>query len=183
METLFIAVVILALILLIVGWSSAINNTTCLWSVFHGFMGFMLIIEIIVCLIASNFNGFMKDLESEWSQSEDAEKSEIQADLVCCGLNNLTDRCVLPCPDGASQGCLNVLQDMILTVRNAASVALFVCFTFGLFIDFVGCAICFHPDTINFEDHEKELALNDGRVLDIDAFDNPFASENQTVDL
>jgi hypothetical protein len=182
METLFIAVVILALILLIVGWSSAINNTTCLWSVFHIFMGFLLIIEIIVCLIASNFSGFMRQIETEWVKSEDAEKHEIQSDLFCCGLNNITDRSVLPCPEGTTRGCLDVLQNVILTVRNSASIALFVCFTFGLFIDFVGCAICFHPDTINFEDHEKELALNDGRVLDVDAFENPFASENQVID-
>ena len=183
METLFIAVIFLALILLIVGWSSAANNNFCLWTVFHAFMVVSLLLEIVVCLFTSNFQGLSKSLVSEWKLAEDSEKKEIQYDLRCCGLNNITDQFVNPCPEGATQGCLKSLEDVLYTVRNAASVAMFVCFTLGLFIDFMGCAICFHPDTINFEEHEKELAMNDGKILDTDAFNNPFATEAQAIDL
>ena len=183
METLFIAAVFLAIIILILGWSSATNNNFCLWLIFHAFMVLLLLLEIVVCLFTSNFQGFSQSLASEWRLSEDAEKQEIQNDLSCCGLSNITDQQVMPCPEGATRGCLNALEDVLYTVRNAASVAMFVCFTLGLFIDFAGCAICFHPDTINFEEHEKELAMNDGRVLDADAFNNPFAADPQIIDL
>ena len=182
-ETIFIAVVFLAIIILIVGWSSATNNNFCLWLIFHVFMVVLLLLEVVVCLFTSNFQGFSQSLESEWGIIDEAQKNEIQIDLNCCGLHNITDQSVEPCPRNAENGCLNALDNVLYTVRNAASVAMFVCFTLGLFIDFAGCAICFHPDTINFEEHEKEQAMNDGRALDADAFNNPFASEPQIIDL
>lgn len=182
LETLFIAIIFLAVILLVVGWSSARNNNTCIWLLFHAFNSVMLIVEIIVCLMSSNLQGFTKNFSVEWLKADEAVKKEIQVDLRCCGLTNITDHEVLPCPHGAEEGCIVQITKLMTTIKNAASIAMFVCFTFGLFIDFLGCAICFHPDVINFEEHEKELARSEG-VFDIDSFENPFVSEIQAINI
>lgn len=182
LETLFIAIIFLAIILLVVGWSSARHNNTCTWSVFHAFNSIMLIVEIIVCLMSSNLAGFTKSFSAEWKKADTITKYEIQLDLRCCGLENITSEQISPCPQGATEGCLEQIIVMMTTIRNAASIAMFVCFTFGLFIDFLGCAICFHPDVINFEDHEKELAKSEG-AFDIDSFENPFIAEIQAINI
>ena len=51
--TLMMSVVMLALIVIVVGWASAASNATFAWVFFHMFMVALLLIEVIVCFFAA----------------------------------------------------------------------------------------------------------------------------------
>ena len=157
--TLMMGVIFLSLIIVILAWSSAINNMSCLWAVFHCFMLVLLLIEMVICMLTSNIAQFVSAAKNAWDVSENDEKLELELDLGCCGFQNISDDPGTPCPSDATVGCAVKIEDLMTLLRNTASVALFVCFVFGMFIDFAGCAICFHPDTISFLEHEREEAL------------------------
>ena len=154
--TLLMGIIFLSLILVIVAWSSALNNNYCLWAVFHSFMILLLLTEMTICMLTSNVASILSQAQHAWYTADRTERIDLQLDLTCCGFNNLTDYSEVPCPDGADQPCAQKIQDHMENLRNTASVALFVCFVFGMFIDFAGCGICFHPDTITFAEHEIE---------------------------
>ncbi|EAY17027.1 hypothetical protein TVAG_297060 [Trichomonas vaginalis G3] len=156
--TLMIGIIFLSIIILIVGWSSALNNTACLWMLFHVFMYCLLLIEMLVSMLTSNVSSFVAAADKEWEKSEPSERFRIGLDLSCCGFWNSTDRNATVCQTGV-KACSAVIRTIMTNLRNTASVALFVCFVFGMFIDFAGCGICFHPDTITFAEHEQEEAL------------------------
>lgn len=156
--TLMIGIIFLSLIIVILAWSSALNNTSCLWAVFHCFMYALLLIEMAVSMLTSNVKQFVTTADQSWQKSEPQERLNIELDLSCCGFWNISDRNSTPCPD-TTRGCSTVIETIMTNLRNTASVALFVCFVFGMFIDFAGCGICFHPDTISFQEHEQEEAL------------------------
>jgi len=164
MVTLFIAVIFLSLILLVVGWSSASSNLSCVWAIFHAFMIILLIIEISVSFLSSSIVSFLANLSEMWSKSEQWILVEIQNSHHCCGYYNLSDRVANPCSSTIS--CFEPIQDIVYRIRNYASVAMFVSFTFGLFIDFAGCAICFHPETISLIEHERETEYEEQRFTD-----------------
>ena len=154
--TLMMAIILLSLIILIFAWSSALNNLCFLWFLFHCFMFFLLVIEMAICMVTSNVNTFVNAAQKTWYTSLETEKVDLESDLNCCGFHNLTDQPGDPCPIGASVGCAIKIENLMTTIRNTASIALFVCFVFGMFIDFAGCGICFHPDTITYQEHQRE---------------------------
>ena len=174
--TLLMSVVMLALIVIVVGWASAVSNATFAWVFFHLFMVALLLIEVVICFFTSEFSIFMRSAADVWNTSDDEEKRDLQTDLHCCGLANITDRPVGECPNGATSGCLEKLEDILTTLKNTASVAMFVCFVLGLFIDFAGCSICFHPDVVTLADHEREMADIAAHQMELDGFSNPFES-------
>ncbi|OHT02208.1 Tetraspanin family protein [Tritrichomonas foetus] len=153
--SLIIAVVILGILILVIGWSSAISNNWLLWVLFHIFMFILLIVEMLVSWYSSDVQNFLGAANHAWSTALEEDISEIEEDLQCCGYINATDRPV-DCSPGWENGCITKLTDLMLGIRNTASVALFVDFVFTLFIDFMGCAICFHPEFITFEDLTTE---------------------------
>lgn len=172
--TLLIAIIFLSLIIIVVGWASAISNATFAWIFFHIFMFALLLVEIVVSLFTSNLKGFLISANNHWDLIDDDERIEFQDDLGCCGFLNITDRSAGDC-GSSNVGCLFKLQDILITIRNTSSVAMFVCFVFGLFIDFAGCAICFHPDVVTLADQEKELAELAAQQIEMEAYANPFA--------
>lgn len=159
--TLLIALIILSLILVIVGISSAISNVFLSWIIFHIFMFILLVAEIIISLFTSN----LTKASLYWDKLEESEKKEIGSDLGC--VYNSTD----------SNNCINKLSGILTTLRNTSSIAMFICFVLGLFIDFAGCAICYHPDVITLEEHEREMMeININTSNEIGSFSNPFAN-------
>ena len=156
LTTLLMTVILLSIIILIFAWSSALNNLCLLWFLFHCFMFILLVIEMAICMVTSNVDSFVNAAQKTWYSSEDSEKTDLEFDLMCCGFLNTSDQPGQPCPEGVDVGCAYKLEKLMTTIRNMASVALFVCFVFGMFIDFAGCGICFHPDFISFQDHQKE---------------------------
>ena len=60
------------------------------------------------------------------------------------------------------------------TLRNTSSIAMFVCFAMGVFIQFAGCAICLHPDVITLADHEREMADMAVKEMELEGLENPF---------
>lgn len=173
--TLFIAVIILSIILIVVGWGSAVSNTTFAWYFFHFFMFALLIIEIMVSLYTSNLSSFMKTATHIWSKNEEDERLELQDGLKCCGLTNFTKPSnANNCPIAATESCLDRLRSILVTLRNTSIVAMFVCIVVGIFIDFVGCALCFHPDTFTLA--EQELEELSTPPIDFQNHENPFAT-------
>jgi hypothetical protein len=170
--TLFIAVIFLSSIIAIVGWASAVSNALFSWIFFHLFMVSLLAIELVVSHFATELSAFLISASHVWEKSDDGERSELQIDLGCCGLANVTDRPAGNCPPGIETGCLQKLEDLLANLKNVASVAMFFCFVFGLFIDFAGCAICFHPETLTLADHEREQVDLMTSEVDLDAFSN-----------
>ena len=176
--TLFIAVIILSLILIVVGWSSAISNTSLAWTVFHCFMFILLIIELAVCLFTSNADGFIVSAGKNWVQSDFETRMEMQSDLNCCGFQNSTDNPAGDCASKTDKGCKESMSELFISLRNVASVAMFVCFVFGLFIDFAGFALCYHPETFTLEDQAREEKTIEGAMLlrkSTNEFINPFS--------
>ena len=158
--TLLIGIIFLSLILVIVAWSSALNNNYCLWAVFHCFMIFLLLTEMAICILTSNVESILQQAQNAFYKADVSERINLQLDLNCCGFLNTSDHEELPCPDGTDVCCAARIQNHMENLRNTASVALFVCFVFGMFIDFAGCGICFHPDTITYD----ENMMDDGVV-------------------
>ena len=154
--TILIAVVILSLIVLILGVASATGNATFAWVWFHLFMIVLLGFEIVVSWFCSDANAIAQQAKLAWETSCDDDREEIQMDLTCCGFSNPNDKPVSPCPQGAYVGCEERLYSVILNIRDIASIALFVDFVFALFIDFAGCAICFHPEVVTLKDQIEE---------------------------
>ncbi|OHT02455.1 Tetraspanin family protein [Tritrichomonas foetus] len=174
--TLLIAVIFLSIIIIIVGYGSSASNTTFAWVFFHVFMTALLVIEVMVSLYTSDVASYL-DIASEiWARSENDERLMLQEELCCCGLKNFTrpDN-QNQCPKNAQSACLENLREFLETIRNVASVSMFVCFTIGLFIDFVGCAICHHPDIRTLADEEQEMDELEAKQREIQEFGNPFA--------
>ncbi|OHT03631.1 Tetraspanin family protein [Tritrichomonas foetus] len=162
MITLMIAVIILSLIVFIVGWASASSNTTFAWVWFHCFMFALLFIEMIISWFSSDVNNIMNLAQKAWDTSYIEDRIELQEDLNCCGFANTTDMPGEKCPPGDDVvGCKVKLGNLMSQIRDTASVALFVDFVFAMFIDFAGCAICFHPDVVTVEDQNEENMLMD----------------------
>lgn len=159
--TLLIALIFLSLILVVVGISSAISNTSFAWVIFHIFMFVLLVSEVTISLFTSN----LTKASNLWSKLKDSEKKEIGSDLGCIydGTND--------------ENCINKLSGILTTLRNTSSIAMFICFVLGLFIDFAGCAICFHPDVITLEEHEREMMeISISAANESGSFSNPFAN-------
>lgn len=146
--SLVIAVVILGILILVVGWSSAKTDTWMLWLLFHFFMILLLLIEMILSWYSSDVQGFLSAARKTWDTGLDEAISEIEADLQCCGFANSTDSPV-DCRESWENGCQRKLQSIMIGIRNTASVSLFVDFVFAMFLDFMGCAICFHPTVVH----------------------------------
>lgn len=175
--TLFIAIIILSIILIVVGWGSAVSNTTFAWYFFHFFMFALLCVEIMVSYYTSNLSSFMKTATLIWSKTDEDERHELQSELKCCGLTNFTKPTEKNlCPADAKDACLDRLRSILVTLRNTSIVAMFVCIIVGIFIDFVGCALCFHPDIITLADQERELDELAAHQMDLQGHDNPFAA-------
>lgn len=155
--TLIIAVIILSILILVTGIASAVSNTVLAWMLFHAFMGVLLVVEILTSWFSSDVGGFLVLAESTWRQAIETDISELQDDLMCCGFENITDHpATVMCQNDYTQCCRDKLHGIMLTIRNTASVAMFVDFVFAMFIDFAGCAICFHPDTVTLDEQMKE---------------------------
>lgn len=155
--TLIIAVVILNILILVTGIGSALSNTPITWILFHAFMGILLVVELLTSWFSSDVEAFLHLAKNTWRQAVDTDISELQDDLMCCGFENITDRpMAVICQDEYTQCCKDKLHWIMLTIRNTASVALFVDFVFAMFIDFAGCAICFHPDVVTLDQQMKE---------------------------
>lgn len=159
-KTMMIAVIILGLLLLVLGWTSATSNTWFAWLLFHAFMIVLLLLEMIICYMSSNTAGFIKIAQNTWySPTDIADLSEIQNDLKCCGFVDADDHPAPHCPVEATEGCKTKLSNVMNAIRNTASVALFIDIVFAMFIDFTGCAICFHPELIKYNEHDEEERL------------------------
>lgn len=167
--TMLISVILMALILLVVGCASASSNIGFAWGAFHVFMFIFLVIELIISWFSSNVDGFVAAAGKTWSVADDDERAEMEGDLLCCGFINSTDRPALPCPTKDSPGCRDPLVRLLGAIRDTASVALFVDFVLAMFIDFVGCSICFHPNVVTFDDQIREEQQL------IEPQDDPFA--------
>ncbi|OHT13734.1 Tetraspanin family protein [Tritrichomonas foetus] len=174
--TMFIAVIFLTLIIIVVGWAAARSNTTFAWFFFHLFMVALLVIEIAVSLFTSDLSGFLKAAENIWNNDLE-DRRDLQMNLLCCGFLNYTH----PdennqCPPSASSNCEEKLTSILLTLRNTATVSMFICFVIGLFFDFAGCAICFNPDIITVADHEREMSELAAQQMEMETFTNPFST-------
>lgn len=156
--TLFIAVIILSLIVLIVGWSSASSNMTFAWFFFHLFMFSLLLIELIISWFSSDVKNFMKLARSSWETSTGDERWRKQDQLKCCGFFNSTDMNEGEC-EPEIPPCNEVFLLKLTALRDVASIALFVDFVFAMFLDFAGCAICFHPDVVTFNEQLEENSI------------------------
>lgn len=164
LTTLCFAVIILGFILLVVGWASSHANTGLSWIVFQVSMVLLLIIEIAVCFGIADSSGIMSSIATKWESSDVQTLLDLQQDLGCCGLYNVTYLAVDPCPLGADQGCYQKLDYLISEIRLLTTSLMFLCFLFGFFVDLFGCAICFHPDKISVEERgleETELTLEE----------------------
>lgn len=179
-ETMVIAVIILSLILVIVGTASASTNTPFAWFFFHIFLIALLAIELSVSSFTSDLSGFMKSAKELWDSEENEETLiALQFDLECCGFNNLTQAIDQgTCPFGALAPCETKLRDILISLKNTTCVAMFACFVIGLFIDFAGCVICFHPDIITLAAHECEMTEIAAQQMDMEKFENPFAKSD-----
>ena len=155
--TLLIAIIILSIIILVSGISSATSNISFAWLFFHVFMFLLLLIELIVSWFSSDVNQFLDLAQEKWYSGDD-EIQEIQNDLKCCGFLNCSDHPNDPCPINTTLGCQERLQNLMIGIRNTASIALFIDFVFALFLDFVGWAICYHPDFVTLEEYESEVS-------------------------
>lgn len=174
--TLLMSVVILSFIVIIVGWASAVSNATFAWFFFHLFMIALLLIEVIICFFASELSMFVPSASDLWASSDEQDKQDLQRELYCCGLANKTDMAADGCGD-ATEGCLGKLEEIMTMLRNTTTVAMFVCFALGLFIDFAGCALCLHPDVVTLADHEREMADIAAHQVELEGLSNPFGSE------
>ena len=96
--TILIALIILNIIILVVGISSAITNASFTWMFFHIFMISMLSIQLIMSYFTSNSNKVTGFAESAWINAYEDERSELQTDLLCCGFIDSTHYPYLPCP-------------------------------------------------------------------------------------
>lgn len=173
--TLLMSVVMLSLIVIVVGWASAVSNATFAWIFFHLFMFSLLLIEVIICFFASELSTFVPSAADLWKSSEERDLVELQSELHCCGLANITDSPAGGgCPDGATEGCIQKLEQTLIMLRNTTAVAMFVCFVLGLFIDFAGCAICLHPDVVTLAEHEREMADIAATQVEMEGPSNPF---------
>ncbi|OHT03547.1 Tetraspanin family protein [Tritrichomonas foetus] len=172
--TLMIAVIILSMILFIVGISSAVSNTTFAWVWFHFFMIILLFIEMVISWFTSDIGNLITLSQKTWIHSFDEERSEIQSDLLCCGFANSSDYPAKPCMEDHLIGCQVKLLSLSTTIRDVASIALFVDFIFALFYDFMGCAICFHPEVITFDQIDDDITS--------DSYEKPLFSPTILVD-
>ena len=75
------------------------------------------------------------------------------------------------CPVNADVPCKIKLNDLLSNIRNYVSILLFIDFIFAMFIDFMGCAICFHP----------EISTPGDKILDETPIDLTFGREFETT--
>lgn len=167
--SMIISVIILCFIIVVVGWTAAINNTGLGWIVYHCCMGVLIIIEVILSISTANFDGYIKTFGETWDTADDSTKSELQSGLLCCGYLNVSDRPALPCLNKVSVSCLSKFKELFLKIRWVTSTSMFVCFIICLFIDMAAYAMCIHPDIISLEEQQREDEIN---VDIIDAEEN-----------
>ena len=175
--TMFNAVIILSLILVVVGWASARSNTTFAWFFFHLFMVVLLVVEIIMSWFTTDMNTVIESAAILWKSQEEDERIELQMDLNCCGFDDFVNVTIgnnYGCPQNAKTSCKEELMSILMNLRNTACVSMFVCFVLGIFIDFAGCAICYHPDVISIADHELEMTEIAAQQMEMETFTNPF---------
>ena len=165
--SMIISVIILCFIIVVVGWTAAINNTGLGWIVFHCCMGVLIVIEVILSISTANFEGYVKTFGETWDKADDLLKSELQDDLLCCGYLNTSDRPALPCPNKVTASCLVMFKDLFLKIRWVTSTSMFVCFIVCLFIDLAAYAMCIHPDIISLEEQQNEDEI-DVDIIDIE---------------
>ena len=118
--TLLMSVMLLSFVVVIMSWASALNNNSCLWSVFHVFMFVLLLIEMVICMLTSNLQSFLNSAQKEWTYADKSTRLDLQLDLDCCGFINITHMPEYPCPQYATEGCMIKLQKLMEIVRNTA---------------------------------------------------------------
>lgn len=172
--TLLIALVFLSLILLIIGISSARSNASFSWALFHPFLFILLIILLVISWFTSNVTQTISSAQNTWKKASEQDIIEMQTDMQCCGFLNTSDRNASKCPEKENIICCkDQLTIYLNSIRNAASISLFVDFVLAMFIDFLGCAICFHPDVITLEQQIQE----ENMIMDQISSDSNFLME------
>lgn len=150
--TLVMSIILLSAIILIVAISSAITNAMSLWVIFHFFTLILLVAELVISIFYSDTKKLTNAAKSSWDLSTDQERRDTQYNLHCCGFSTLDEAC----KNFSTITCEDKLHDIIGSLRNVASIALFVCFVFSMFVDFVSCAICLYPDMYTVNDRGEE---------------------------
>jgi hypothetical protein len=143
--SMIIAVVILSLIILVTGYGAAVSNACFIWLVFHIFLGILLVVEIIICWFSADVSGFMRIAQKAWRDADEQERREMEQDLSCSSWDGVGDR-----------SCRDVLQAAFTLIRNTTAICMFIDWVLVVFMDFVGYAICFHPDVMTLEQEIKE---------------------------
>lgn len=156
--TLLIAIAFLNLIVLVVGLSSAISNTSFAWAFFHVFMFFLVLAEITVSYYTSNTKNFRNIAKKAWINSDDEDKIDLQESLSCCGFANDLDMPAYPCPN-ATIGCKTKLFDLTTSICYLMIGFVFVSLLFAIFLDFIGFSLCFNPDFILY-DEKTDTIIN-----------------------
>ena len=167
--TILISVAILGLLILVIGISSTKTNIFFIWILFHIFLFLMLMIELFTTWVTSDINGIMNIAKKSWGKMLLDDIAELQFELNCCGFENMIN--ASQCPVNADVPCKIKLNDLLSNIRNYVSILLFIDFIFAMFIDFMGCAICFHP----------EISTPGDKILDETPIDLTFGREFETT--
>jgi hypothetical protein len=145
---------------LVTGIASSLSNALFAWLLFHAFMVVLLTAELLMSWLSSDHEGFLRVAHQSWLAAADEDISEVQHSFRCCGFVNVTDKPPESiCPESFDHSCQVVLTNILNTLSQTGSVAIFIDFVFAMFIDFAGCGICFHPDVVTLQQIQEETDI------------------------
>jgi hypothetical protein len=148
LQSIVIAVIIFDLIIGISGYAAAGSDVTFLWIWFHLVVGILLVVEIGTSWLSSDIEGFINIAHETWGATGDDGIVDLETGWGCCGFDNITDRPQTIGNCSYAECCREKLGESMELIRDAASIVMFVDFILVTFMDFAGCAICFHPTAL-----------------------------------
>jgi hypothetical protein len=161
LPSIVMAVIILDLIIGISGCAAAGSDVIILWISFQLVVAILLIIEVGTFWLFADVEGLTNIARDTWAATDAEGIPALESAWGCCGFDNTTDR-----PDtigncSYAECCREKLGKSMELVRDAASIVNFVDFILVMFMDFAGCAICFHPtvDPRPVRDRESDLGV------------------------
>jgi len=148
LESLVIAVIVLNLLICFTGYAAASTETVFNWLLFHLFVMVLLLVEIVTAWFSSDVNGLVEYAHSVWEKQVSDDIEQLEEGLGCCGFDNITDRPVGSTNCSYTECCRAKMHDSMSFIRDTGTLVLFMDFVLVMFMDFAGCAICFHPTTL-----------------------------------
>lgn len=169
--SLLCTIIILEFIVVVVGWIAAIANQVFIWAVYHLLIVILLFIEVLISISIRDVSVFLNIVDKNWAITNEGSIGLLQENLICCGLHDLTDHPVEPCPVKATNSCYSSIAEIFQDIKYVSTVMAVVFIIVTSFIDVSGFALCCHPEFVSEDLDEPETSIDSDNYGD---FAEPF---------